>query len=159
MTDSAYHTSVAFIGSNSAIPFEFNLLSLLLFSWYNISNKDLHCFGVALFISFLICMVWSLVKVEFKARPWQRKQNIWFGDNVFSRDSWEIHHRAGNVRCWDVLPKSEFSLNTGRAISHLGHWHITSSGKLDLWVSITPWHGIKSDSFMSESFWITWRDS
>lgn len=57
MTDSAYHTSVAFIGSNSAIPFEFNLLSLLLFSRDNISNKDLHCFGVALFISLLICMV------------------------------------------------------------------------------------------------------
>lgn len=98
------------------------------------------------------------MKVEFKARPWQRKQNIWFGDYVFPRDSWEIRHRAGNVRCWEVFPKSEFSLNIGRAISHLGHWHITSSGKLDLWASITLWHGIKSDFFMSEGFWITWRD-
>lgn len=57
VTASAYHTSVVFIGSNLAHPFEFSLLSQLLFSWYNISNKDLHCFGVALFISLLICMV------------------------------------------------------------------------------------------------------
>lgn len=48
--------SVVFIGSNPLIPFEFNLFSLL-FSWYNISNKDLHRFGVALFISLPICMV------------------------------------------------------------------------------------------------------
>lgn len=50
ITASAYHTSVVFIGSKPLIPPEFNLLSLLMFSWYNISNKDLHCFGVTLFL-------------------------------------------------------------------------------------------------------------
>lgn len=57
VTASAYRRTVVFIGSTPVIPFEFNFLSLLLFAWYNISNKDLHCFGVALFGSLLICMV------------------------------------------------------------------------------------------------------
>lgn len=57
ITASAYYTSVVFIGFNPIIPFDVNPLSLLLFSWYNISNKDFHCFGVVLFISLLLCMV------------------------------------------------------------------------------------------------------
>lgn len=94
--------------------------------------------------------------VEIKARPWERRQNVWFGDHVFPKDSWEICHKAGNVRrCWDVLPKSEFP-RIWRAII-LRHRHIASSGRLYWWVSINLWYDAKSGSLTWVDFWTTWR--
>lgn len=74
---SAYHTSAVFIGTNPLIPFELNLPSLLMFSWYNISKKDLHCFVLVYFFSDLHGVEFGGSRVQYQAMALKAEYLIW----------------------------------------------------------------------------------
>lgn len=74
---SAYHTSVVFIGTNPLFPFEPNLPSLLMFSWYNISNKDFHCFVLLYFFFDLHGVEFGGSRVQCQAMEEKAECLIW----------------------------------------------------------------------------------